>query len=130
MNAPDGTGDHDLRYVDALALIAAEVLGAYEHLRDINAVGSGFQLGADDLPLDAAGWSRWYDHAYSPAAARLDQALDALEAALGAAFPGRRPRTFLDICHALLSTNKKREAMTRRRRAKRPTGDHESGSPR
>ncbi|MGL5810800.1 MAG: hypothetical protein ACRCYQ_12725 [Nocardioides sp.] len=89
-------------YLRALVRSATDVRASSEHLRDVERVGHGFATNAEGLPIDARGWSRWYDRDYQPAAARLDSALVALEDELEVVFPDWGTEIFLDVCRALL----------------------------
>jgi hypothetical protein len=91
------------------ALAAARVkaaraaLAKHDELRRANAKGDGFELGFDDLPLDATGWLEWHDNEYKPAYQAWSDAMDRLLDVLGPEFPGRHPFRFRPVCERIVA---------------------------
>ena len=84
------------------ARAAREALRTHDQLRRIEAVGDRFPLGADDLPVDAAGWLAWHDEQYRPALEEWQTAMALLALALGDQFLGWHPHNWRPVCEQLL----------------------------
>jgi hypothetical protein len=77
------------------AVLADQLLAAYAHLREIEAKGAKLRREFRENRIASEEWAWWYDHHYEPAYTHFDDALIALQQALGDSFP--RP-TSLAIC--------------------------------
>jgi hypothetical protein len=82
---------------------ARAALGAHDVLRRSEDKGDGFELGYDDLPVDATGWLEWHEHEYLPAFRAWSEAMYLLADVLGAEFPGRHPLQFRPVCQRIVA---------------------------
>lgn len=82
---------------------ARSALAAHDTLRRSEAKGDGFELGYDDLPVDATAWFEWHNDEYLPAFQAWSEAMYRLADALGAEFPGRHPLRFRPVCEQIVA---------------------------
>lgn len=83
---------------------ACAVLITHDELLRVEAIGDEFDLGPDDLPVDAYGWLAWHAEQYKPAYAAWQAAMDQLRAVLGSdEFPGTHPHNFRPACRRILA---------------------------
>lgn len=89
---------------DARVEAARDVLITHDELLRVEALGDEFELGPDDLPVDAYGWLAWHAEQYKPAAAAWKAAMDRLRVVLGSdEFPGPHPHNFRPACRRILA---------------------------
>jgi hypothetical protein len=82
---------------------ARSALVAHDALRRSEEKGDGFEIGYDDLPVDATGWLEWHTHEYLPAFRTWSAAMYRLADVLGAEFPGRHPLRFRPVCQRIVA---------------------------
>jgi hypothetical protein len=82
---------------------ARAALAAHDELRGSEDKGDNFELGYDDLPVDATSWLEWHEHEYLPAFRAWSEAMYRLADVLGAEFPGRHPFQFRPVCQRLVA---------------------------
>jgi hypothetical protein len=78
-------------------------LAAHDVLRRSDAKGDDFEVGYDDLPVDATGWWEWHEHEYLPALRAWSAAMYRLADVLGSEFPGRHPLQFRPVCERIVA---------------------------
>ena len=78
-------------------------LAAHDVLRRSEAKGDSFEVGYDDLPVDATGWLEWHEHEYLPAFRTWYEAMYRLADVLGSEFPGRHPFQFRPVCQRIVA---------------------------
>lgn len=82
---------------------AGNALAAHDALRRSEATGDSFDLGYDDLPVDATGWFEWHEQEYLPAFRAWSEAMYQLADELGEEFPGRHPLRFRPVCQRIVA---------------------------
>jgi hypothetical protein len=82
---------------------ARSALAAHDVLLGSEEKGDGFEVGYDDLPVDATGWLEWHTHEYLPAFRAWSEAMYRLADVLGAEFPGRHPLRFRPVCRRIVA---------------------------
>lgn len=84
---------------------ARAALTTHDQLRAANAKGDTFELGYDDLPIDASGWLEWHEEEYQPAHRAWSDAMSRLQEVLGSEFPGRHPFRFRPVCERIVAAS-------------------------
>jgi hypothetical protein len=82
---------------------ARAALAAHDALFRSEAKGDNFEVGYDDLPVDATSWLDWHTHEYLPAFRAWSEAMYQLADVLGAEFPGRHPLRFRPVCQRIVA---------------------------
>ena len=82
---------------------ARAALAAHDELRGSEDKGDNFELGYDDLPVDATSWLEWHEHEYLPAFRVWSEAMYRLAGVLGSEFPGRHPFQFRPVCQRIVA---------------------------
>ena len=92
-----------LRVTDARVEAAWEALRSHDELRRAESVGDAFEVGPDELPVDARGWLNWHDEQYKPAYRDWRAAMTLLQVVMGPEFPGLHPFNFRPVCERIVA---------------------------